>query len=139
MTFAAAGPPGTCDGASRADLADRLAAARALLRSAWPGAVERETARGAGRTVVYAAPRQAGPVLRLVVDPPNLLLHFADGAALPDPAGLLRGEGRRGRYVCLGAVSGEDQPALCALIAAAAASPSAATKAEIDRRSGATG
>ncbi|MET3709858.1 hypothetical protein ABIC65_000538 [Sphingomonas trueperi] len=67
-------------------------------------------------------------MLRLIVDPPNLLLHFAEGAALPDPAGLLRGEGRRGRYICLGAVSPDDQPALHALIAAATASAPAATK-----------
>lgn len=59
--------------------------------------------------------------MRLVTDPANVFLHFAQGAALPDPTGLLRGEGRRGRYVCLSAVTAEDQPALFALIAAATA------------------
>jgi hypothetical protein len=99
-----------------------------MLRSAWPEAVEGEDPRGTGRTRLYAASGGGAAVLRLVVDPPNLLLHFAEGAALPDPAGLLRGEGRRGRYVCLGAVSPDDQPALDALIAAAMASAPAATK-----------
>ncbi|WP_245824543.1 hypothetical protein [Sphingomonas azotifigens] len=77
-------------------------------------------------------------VLRLVLDPPNLLLHFAEGARLPDPAGLLRGEGRRGRYVCLGAIASGDEPALRALIAVAAASTSATTEIDMDPKSGAT-
>ncbi|WP_294254325.1 hypothetical protein [uncultured Sphingomonas sp.] len=76
--------------------------------------------------------------MRLVVDPPNLLLHFAEGAALPDPAGLLRGEGRRGRYVCLGAVASGDEPALRVLIAVAAAGASAATEIDIDHKPSAT-
>lgn len=92
-----------------------------LLHRLWPGAIERESVRGERRTFLYAPPQGGGAVLRLVVDPPNLLLHFAAGAALPDPAALLRGEGRRGRYLCL------RDPALCdsrhvrALIGAAVA------------------
>ncbi|UYY78122.1 hypothetical protein [Sphingomonas sp. R1] len=125
------------------DLAVRVAAARALLRSAWPEAVERETARGAGRTFLYT-PSDGGSaggsaaVLRLVVDAPNLLLHVAEGARLPDPAGLLRGEGRRGRYVCLGAVASGDEPALRALIAVAAAGAAATSEIDIDHKPGAT-
>lgn len=115
----AAGPPGMCGGASPTDLAKRLNAARALLRSAWPDAVEREAARGAARMLLYAPPTGGPALLRLVVESPNVLLHFAEGARLPDPAGLLRGEGRRGRYVCLGALKTGDQPALRTLIAAA--------------------
>lgn len=139
MTSAAAGPEGTCDAAFPAGLAARLAAARALLRSAWPEAVERETARAVGRTFLYMPSDGGAAVLRLVVDPPNLLLHFAEGARLLDPAGLLRGDGRRGRYVCLRAVASGDEPALRALIAvAAAASSSAATEIDIDHKPGAT-
>ncbi len=70
---------------------------------------------------LYAAPDSTAAVLRLIADPPHLLLHFAAGVGLPDPAGLLQGEGRRGRFVCLGAVGDEDRPALTALIAAATA------------------
>ncbi|MGN8000220.1 hypothetical protein [Sphingomonas sp. 22176] len=76
---------------------------------------------GGGRTFLYKPSDRSAAVLRLVVDPPNLLLHFAEGARLPDAAGLLRGEGRRGRYVCLGAVASGDEPALRALIVLAAA------------------
>ena len=93
---------------------------------------------GGGRTFLYVAPDGGSPVLRLVVDPPNLLLHFAEGARLPDPAGLLRGEGRRGRYVCLGAVASGDEPALRALIAIAAVGASAMTEIDIDHKPGAT-
>ncbi|WP_241213545.1 hypothetical protein [Sphingomonas sp. ABOLE] len=109
-----------------------------MLQSAWPAAVEREAARGAGRTFLYAPPNGGAAVLRLVVDPPNLLLHFAEGARLPDPAGLLQGGGRRGRYVCLGAVASGDEAALRALIAVAAASASAAFEIDIDHKLGAT-
>ena len=100
--------------------------------------MERETARGAGRTFLYTPSDGGAAVLRLVVDPPNLLLHFAEGAALPDPAGLLRGEGRLGRYVCLGAVASGGEPALRALIAVAAAGASATTEIDIDHKPGAT-
>lgn len=91
-----------------------------------------------GRTFLYAPLDGGAAVLRLVVDPPNLLLHVAEGAQLPDPAGLLRGEGRRGRYVCLGAVPSKDQPALLALIGAATVSPPHATEIDIDHKPGAT-
>lgn len=100
--------------------------------------MQRETAHGAGRTFLYVPPGGGAALLRLIVDPPNLLLHFAEGAPLPDPMRLLRGEGRRGRYVCLGALTLDDQPALLALIVAATASPRAATEIDIDHQPGAT-
>ncbi|WP_209092184.1 hypothetical protein [Sphingomonas trueperi] len=109
-----------------------------MLQSAWPEAVEREAAREPGRTLLYTSSGGGAAVLRLVVDPPNLLLHFAEGAGLPDPAGLLRGEGRRGRFVCLGAVASGDERALRALIAVAAAGASATTEIDIDHKPGAT-
>jgi hypothetical protein len=81
------------------ELAERLAAAREHLRDAVPGLQERPEP---GRQPRFAyTTGSCAPLFRLVVDPPNLFLHFADGAALSDPAGLLRGAGRRGRYVCL--------------------------------------
>lgn len=109
-----------------------------MLRSAWPEAIERETARGAGRIFLYAPPDGGAAVLRLVADPPNLLLHIAAGAILYDPAGLLRGEGRRGRYVCLGALAREEFPALLALMEAATASLPSAIENDIDYQPGAT-
>lgn len=46
---------------------------------------------------------------------------FLHGAALPDPAGLLEGTGKAGRHVKLRWGQPVDEPALAALIAAAAA------------------
>ncbi|WP_245653406.1 hypothetical protein [Sphingomonas pituitosa] len=94
--------------------------------------------RAVGRTLMYA-PRSGGPVvLRLVVDPPNLLLHFAEGAGLPDPSGLLRGEGRRGRYVCFGALTAADYAPLLALIAAATGSSDTAREIDLGHKPSAT-
>lgn len=95
-------------------------------------------ARESGRTFLYVAPNGGAAVLRLVVDAPNLLLHFAEGARLHDPAGLLRGAGRRGRYICLGAVASGDEPALRSLIAVAAAGASATIEIDMDYKPGAT-
>ncbi|WP_232318559.1 hypothetical protein [Sphingomonas sp. TDK1] len=100
--------------------------------------MQRQTAHGGGRSLLYTSPDGGATLLRLVVDPPNLLLHFAEGATLPDPAGLLRGQGRRGRYVCLSAVSPDDQSALHALIAAATASRPATAEIDMDHQPGAT-
>ncbi|WP_333571957.1 hypothetical protein [Sphingomonas sp.] len=103
--------------ASTLQLESRVALAREQLLASAPDLREWQEA---GRQSRFAYGNVSGPVvMRLVVDPPNLLLHFAEGAALPDPAGLLRGVGRRGRYVCLGAVKAQDRPALLALIGAA--------------------
>jgi hypothetical protein len=46
-------------------------------------------------------------------------LALADGAALPDPAGLLRGTGKRHRYVRIADPSDLEQPALVELVRAA--------------------
>jgi len=98
-------------------LETRVALAREQLLTSAPDLREWQEA---GRQSRFAYGIVSGPVvMRLVVDPPNLLLHFAEGAALPDPVGLLRGTGRRGRYVCLGAVKAQDRPALLALMGAA--------------------
>jgi hypothetical protein len=47
-------------------------------------------------------------------------LALADSAAFPDPAGLLRGTGKRHRYVRIADLSDLDQPALVELLRAAA-------------------
>lgn len=101
------------------DLAQRLACARAALRRYAPQLVERVEGGGHMRRLVYETP-QGQRACRLVLDPPNLLLHFADGAALADPRALLLGAGRRGRYLCLRSAALLDDPAVAALIGAAA-------------------
>lgn len=83
----------------------------------WPAAIEQPCGRG----FLYAAPGTKAPMFRLVPSGPNILLHVSEGAVLPDPAGLLQGGGRRGRFICLrNHVLGEN-PALSAMIAAAVA------------------
>ncbi|WP_294329648.1 hypothetical protein [uncultured Sphingomonas sp.] len=117
------------------DLAARLKMARQQLLSCAADLKERQEPAHEPR---FAYRLENGPVvMRLVADPPNLFLHFSEGARLADPRGLLRGAGRRGRYVCLGAVRAEDQPAVSALIAAAMAA-ARATEIDIDHQPGAT-
>jgi len=48
-------------------------------------------------------------------------LMFADGAQLPDPAGILEGTGKLARHVKCGSAADVDQPAVAALIRAEAA------------------
>ena len=48
-------------------------------------------------------------------------LEFGDGAALPDPSGLLEGSGKRLRHVKVRAAADLERPALRALIDAAVA------------------
>ncbi|KTF69384.1 hypothetical protein ATB93_09565 [Sphingomonas sp. WG] len=110
-----------CGGTLSGDIAARLADARRLVRAAWPGAVERSLKRSEGQTFLYAASATGAAVLRLVVDPPNLILHFAEGVRLSDPLCLLQGEGRRGRYICLGSPRIRDDGDVSALIHAAVA------------------
>lgn len=58
-------------------------------------------------------------VLSLAVFPRWVTLHFLDGIGLPDPAGILRGEGSRVRHVQLHAADALDDPSIAALIAQA--------------------
>lgn len=119
----------------------------ALLRFA--GAVERDPAvdrwldaqpgeLGAIARTWFARMRRCGPGVRelmhdgyataCVDDAPfayvgafkaHVNVGFFHGAALPDPAGLLQGTGKRMRHVKLGPGRAVDAPALDALIAAA--------------------
>jgi hypothetical protein len=108
------------DRPTAADMATRLVAARRALALHASQLVERvESCRRSQR---FAYCSNAGDVvLRLVVDPPNLLLHFMQGASLPDPGGLLMGRGRWGRYLCLRTVALVDDPVFVTLIAQAIA------------------
>lgn len=101
------------------DLVERFATARERLRMCAPGLQERPEP-GRQPRFLYATPMGA-VVFRLVADAPNLLLHLAEGANLPDPGGLLRGAGRRGRYLCLRDTTLLDDAAVLTLISAAVA------------------
>lgn len=106
-------------------IADRVRAARAVLRSRFPGATELVYDNYNALAIGYGAGERASEAMfSLAVYPRNVLLYFRFGTRLPDPAGLLRGEGRQGRYVCLKDVALLDAPAVIALLdAALAAAP----------------
>lgn len=106
------------DAGGTSDPSVRLAAARRLLERLAPPLSERAERGGAAPHFAYRL-RSGTIVLRLIADPPNVLLHFAHGALLPDPAGLLRGEGRRGRYLCLRDAAMLEEAGVHALIEAA--------------------
>jgi hypothetical protein len=102
------------------EIAGRVRAARAILRARLPGANELVYDNYNALAIGYApGGRATGAVLSLAIYPRNILLYFLPGVSLPDPAGLLQGEGRQGRYICLTAAALLDDPAVVALIDAA--------------------
>jgi hypothetical protein len=108
------------------EIAERVRAGRAVLRARLPGANELVYDNYNALAIGYAPGRKStGAILSLAVYPRNVLLYFLPGIGLPDPEGMLQGEGRQGRYVCLKQVALLDEPAIRALIAAAFAQASA--------------
>ncbi|NYT40158.1 hypothetical protein HZY97_05280 [Sphingomonas sp. R-74633] len=102
------------------EIAGRVRAGRAVLRARLPGANELVYDNYNALAIGYAPGRKTtGAILSLAVYPRNVLLYFLPGIGLPDPEGLLEGEGRQSRYVCLKEVALLDAPAIRALIAAA--------------------
>ena len=102
------------------EIANRVRAARAVLRARLPGATELVYDNYNALAIGYGpGEKTSEAVFSLAVYPRNILLYFLPGVGLPDPEGLLQGEGRRGRYVCLKDVALLDAPAIAALIAAA--------------------
>lgn len=97
-------------------------AAIAKMRRRLPGAVEfvydnyNALVMGFGKTE-----RPSEAVLSLVLYPRHVTLCFLEGAVLPDPDGLLRGEGSRVRHIRLADASTLDRPNVQALISAAIA------------------
>lgn len=103
-----------------ADVRDLALRARAVIRAAFPAAVEMldEPA----RLIAYGTDRTyRGLVCGLALQRGYVNLMFARGAELPDPAGLLQGTGRRARHVKLRRAEDVEQPAVAALLAAALA------------------
>ncbi|WP_213982596.1 DUF1801 domain-containing protein [Sphingomonas sp. dw_22] len=101
-------------------IADRVSAGRAVLRARLPGVTELVYDNYNALAIAYGPGiKTSEAVFSLAVYPRNVLLYFLPGVGLPDPEGLLQGEGRRGRYVCLTDVALLDEPAVIALIDAA--------------------
>ncbi len=89
----------------------------AKMRRLLPGAVEfvydnyNALVMGFGKTE-----RPSDAILSLVLYPRHVTLCFLDGAILPDPDGLLRGEGSRVRHIRLADASTLDAPNVRLLI-----------------------
>jgi hypothetical protein len=79
-----------------------------------------------GRVGYALGARMADVVFVILLSKTGVKLGVADGASLPDPAGLLTGAGKRHRHVPIASPDAADAPALGALLRRA-----------IDRRRGA--
>ncbi|MBB4838757.1 hypothetical protein HNP52_001826 [Sphingomonas kyeonggiensis] len=102
------------------EIADRVRVARTVLRSRLPGATELVYDNYNALAIGYGpGEKTSEAVFSLAIYPRNVLLYFLPGVGLPDPEGLLQGEGKVGRYVCLKDVALLDEPAIIALIDAA--------------------
>lgn len=102
------------------EIAGRVRAARAVIRARLPGATELAYDNYNALAIGYGpGAKTSEAVFSLAVYPRNILLYFLPGVGLPDPEGLLQGEGKVGRYVCLKDVALLDDPAIIALIDAA--------------------
>jgi hypothetical protein len=93
-------------------LRDVAAALRAAVRAAAPEAVE---------SIKWGQPvyDAGGPFAALKAYPRWITLTFWRGAAIPDPEGLLEGDGDRMRHARFGAVSEVRADAIAALIRSA--------------------
>ena len=107
-----------------AELGAVLRRARALVLDVLPGATEQVDL--PDRLVAFGVGPGGGIRLRdlliaLVVHAAHVNVQFADGASLPDPAGLLEGTGKRARHVKCRTLADVERPALRDLIVAEAA------------------
>ena len=94
-------------------------AARELVVSVWPDAVERII--GNDRTFRYGTgPRMSDEVIYIAGFTSHANLGFYYGAQLPDPHRLLEGTGKRLRHVKLRSPGDLDRPGLRELVQAAA-------------------
>jgi len=104
------------------EIAERARDCRAAVRRRLPTANELVYDNYNALAIGYAADeRLSGVIFSLAIYPRNVLLYFARGKALPDPRGLLRGEGKQGGYVCLSGAETLDDPGVSALLTAALA------------------
>ena len=93
-------------------------AARALVLEVLPAAVEQ--ADPADKLLAYGhGLKMSQIVFTLMPYTAHVNLGIANGATLPDPAGLLAGTGKRHRHVRLTTLAEVSQPALRALLQAA--------------------
>jgi len=99
-----------------------LRAARAALRRRFPTAIEQVYDNYNFLVVGFCtSERQADCMVSLAANAKGIILSFYWGATLPDPTGILQGSGSQNRFLRLKSAAMLAEPAVEALLAAAAA------------------
>ena len=97
-------------------------ATRAVMRRRFPTATELVYDNYQFLAVGYcASDRASSCVVSLAVSPKGVALSFYRGATLPDPRGVLRGEGKQNRFIRLDSAATLAKPDVMALLDAAEA------------------
>jgi hypothetical protein len=92
----------------------------AKLRTRFPGAVELVYDKKRGMVVGFCPDERASNVINSIgVYSKWINLYFFEGDTLPDPEGLLKGDGHTVRHIRLNTADDLDQPAIKALMAEA--------------------
>jgi hypothetical protein len=90
-------------------------ALRATIRAAFPAAVEQVDF--GNRLIAFGrSMKMRGLLFAIIAHGSWVNLQLADGAVLPDPAGLIEGTGKRIRHVKIRSVEGASSPAVVALV-----------------------
>ena len=104
------------------DVGKLFRATRAAMRRRFPTATELVYDNYQFLAVGYAASDRASSCLvSLAVSPKGVALSFYHGATLPDPDGVLLGEGKQNRFIRLTSAATLAEPAVAALLNAAEA------------------
>jgi hypothetical protein len=92
-------------------------ALRATIRTAFPDAVEQVDF--ANKLIAFGRSMKIrGLLFAIIAHKSHVNLQLADGALLPDPAGLIEGTGKRIRHVKIRSVEAAASPEVQAIIAA---------------------
>ena len=104
----------------RPDMAKLVKAVLAKLRPRFPGAVEMVYDKKRGMVLGFCPDDRASNVINSIgVYSKWINLYFFEGNTLPDPDGLLQGEGNIVRHIRLNSADDLDRPAIKALMAEA--------------------
>jgi hypothetical protein len=102
------------------DMANLVKAVLAKLRPRFPGAVEMVYDKKRGMVLGFCPDERASNVINSIgVYSKWINLYFFEGNTLPDPDGLLQGEGNIVRHIRLTSAADLDRPAVKALMAEA--------------------
>jgi hypothetical protein len=90
-------------------------ALRTTIRSAFPEGIEQVDF--ANKLIAFGwSMKIRGLLFAIIAHKSHVNLQLADGAALPDPAGLVEGTGKRIRHVKIRSVDAASSPAVVALV-----------------------